>query len=169
MNSFKITNIALWTQYMICTWTPPEWLLLDYGIITALSRTFKLNDSCCTMESSSHSHVNFTWINGSSWTVEWPQMFSWTPPEWLIFEDEIAVAFSRELLPNSPCCTIDSSEHSVVTSSCMTHVGLRNHELRLNSSCWTIKSIQHSFLNSSWISHFWRLNRRRFLKWTLFK
>jgi hypothetical protein len=51
----------------------------------------------------------------------------------------------------------------------MTHVGLRNHELRLNSSCWTIKSIQHSFLNSSWISHFWRLNRRRFLKWTLFK
>jgi hypothetical protein len=38
VNSLWIVIAALWTHHMILTWTPPEWPMLYYGIITAFSR-----------------------------------------------------------------------------------------------------------------------------------
>jgi hypothetical protein len=146
--------------------------MLHYEFITWFSRELLLNNSCCTTESSQYPHVNFTWMNGSCGNIELPQHYlvnswmahvglwnhssilSWTPPKWLILEDEIAVAFSSELLPNSTCCTMKSSQHYHVISSWTAHVGLRNHNIILNV---------HS--DSPWLAHVEIWNQHSILSW----
>ena len=85
-------------------------------------------------------------------------ILSWTPPELLILEDEFAVAFSGERLPNSTCCTMN--HRSILTwtppERLMLDYGIKtlfSRDLPLNSSCWTMESSQHSLVSSSWIAH----------------
>jgi hypothetical protein len=55
--------------------------------------------------SDQHSLVNILMAHVGLWNHY--SILSWTPPELLILEDEFAVAFSGERLPNSTCCTMN--------------------------------------------------------------
>jgi hypothetical protein len=102
VNSSWMTRVALWSHHSIIMWTSLECLMLDYGIITAISHELLLNGSSWTMESSQHCHVNSSWMIGSCQTMEPSQhslvnsswmahvglcnhhfIVAWTPPEWM--------------------------------------------------------------------------------------
>lgn len=108
VNSNWIHIVVQWNHHSILTWTRPEWM-----------------DHFWTMKSSLHYHINPSliahvelWIHCS--------ILTWTRPERLMLEYEI-IKYSRELLPNSRCCTLESSQHYHENAPWMVPVGLQTH------------------------------------------
>ena len=77
-----IAHVELLNHDSIIVWTPLEWFTLDYGIITVFSCKILLHQSCCTIESSKHSHVNSSWIANVGKRIH-QNIVTWTPPEWI--------------------------------------------------------------------------------------
>jgi hypothetical protein len=146
VNSSWMAHVVLRNHHSILSLAPPELLIMDYELPQNYHVNSWLNDSCWTTESSQQFHVSSNWmprvalLNRNSiltWTPpEWMAyvellnhhiILSWTPHAWLILKDEIAIAFPRELFPSSPWWTMESSEHFLVTSPRIAHIGFRNH------------------------------------------
>jgi hypothetical protein len=128
--------------------------MLNYGIITAFSRELLLNCSCWSMDY--HSIITWTlpeWMthfglrnhhNIVTWIpAEWMahvglfihrRKLTQPPPERLMLDYGIITAFSRKLVPNKSCCSLESSIHSHLSSSWISNVGIRNHQ---NIFTWT--------------------------------